>query len=357
MRRLVAVLALALALPAAAQDGLSLPPPPPPPDDTIPLPPPPAGTTRLTTTGAELPPMRTAPPPVPGRAEDPATVRAPAPAVGAGRRGGVIGNGPVAFAGDAAAPLHVDESLSHWKTSLASGVLGRYGGHQISDQRENPSTLIYFGGEADGQWTESFSQAARLRLKLMTGGEDEIWIPSDGEVEAAYMIGHPEFRFVLARLEVARYPNLALQVLGQLATAPSVEGSIPLAGDRMRLYFYVSPVEMAYVYYYGGEHITGADPAPSESDAPAAATAARLRYTVLLPPSVLLSLQGDVLKMWKKPDLMLSAEGSLGYEVLDGSVVFNVAVRWTSYTRREAQIDATGTASDLKLMGMATLVF
>lgn len=353
MRRLALAVALALAVPAAADD--LLPPPPPPPDDGVPLPPPPPGTSRRPA-GYEIPASRTTPPPIPGRTERPVSVGAtPTPI---GRHAGTIGEGPVAFAGDAGAPLHPDETVSHWRMSMASGVLGRFGGTQISDRRENPSTLIYFGGQADGLWTEGYGQSVRLRLKLMTGGENEIFVPSDGELEAAYMIGRPEFRFVIGRLEVARYPNLALEALGQLATLPSVEGSIPLAGDRMRLYYYVSPVEMAYAYYYGGAHITRSDPAPSESDGPAAATAARVRYTTLLPPSVLFSLEGDVLKMWKKNDLMLSGEGSLGYQVLDGSVLFNLAVRWTSYTRRApAAADATSNASDLKLMGLATLVF
>ncbi|BDG03964.1 hypothetical protein [Anaeromyxobacter oryzae] len=353
MRRLALVLAVALALPAAAQDAL--PPPPPPPSDDVPLPPPPTGTTRLPAS-SDMPAGRTMPPYVPGRTERPASFGlTPVPIV---RRAGTIGDGPVAFAGDAGAPLHPDEAYSHWRMSLASGVLGRFGGHQISDRRENPSTLIYLGGQADGLWTEGYGQSVRLRAKLMTGGEDEIFIPSDGEVEAAYMIGRPEFRFVIGRVEVARYPGLALQVLGQLATLPSVEGSIPLAGDRMRLYYYVSPVEMAYAYYYGDAHIRKVDPAPSETDGPAAATAGRLRYTTLLPPAVLFSLEGDVLKMWKKNDLMLSGEGSLGYSVLDGSVMFNVAVRWTSYTRRDrSAVDATANASDLKLMAVATLAF
>jgi hypothetical protein len=352
MSRLALALAAALALPALAAEDL--PPPPPPPADDVPLPPPPSGTSRLPA-AVELPPYRAAPPP-PGRTQPPETARwQPAPVT---RHAGTLGDGPVAFAGDAAAPLHPNELYSHWRLALASGVLGRFGGHQISDRRENSSTLIYLGGQADWLFTEGYGQAARLRLKVMAGGEDEIFIPSDGEAELAYMIGRPEFRFVVGRLEVGRAPGVGLQVLAQLATLPSVEGSIPLAGDRMRLYYYVSPVEMAYAYYYGGAHIARLDVAPSESDAPAAATAGRLRFTTLLPPSVVLSLSGDVLKFWKKADLLVSSEGSLGYQVLDGSVVFNLAIRWTSYTRRgPAAIDATETASDLKLMGMATLVF
>ncbi len=336
MRSLVVAAALAAALPALAQEDL--PPPPPPPAD-VPLPPPPAG-------------MRPTP-----RGEEPTAPRvAPAPA-GSRQESGVIGEGPIAPAGSQAAPLHPDERLSHWRSSLATGVAGRFGGMQLDKDRENNAVLLYFGAQADGLWTEGMGRAARLRLRMFTGGETEVYVPSDGEVEAAFMIGRREFRFVLGRTEVGRYPGLGIQAIGQLATLPCFEGSLPLVGDTMRLYYYVSPVEAAWVRYYGDAHIRATDAWASESHLPVAATSARLRWTTLLPPSVLLTLQGDLLKMWSKADLLLSAEGSLGYQVLERSVVFNVAVRWDSYTRRGLTLDSSATDAEMKLLGIATLVF
>lgn len=339
-------LALALAAPAlslAAEEPL---PPPPPPPETEQLPPPPFDD-RIP---ARRPPS-TYPP-----AANPDRIRAAAP--GHVWKPGTIGEGALAPAGSPAAPLHPDETVSHWRYSLASGVVGRFGGKQIDQDRENSTVMLYFGGQADGLWTEGYGQAARLRFRVMAGGEREVFLPSDGEVEAAYMIGRREFRFVIGRLEVGRYPGLAVQALVQAATLPSFEGSVSLAADTMRLYYYVSPVEMAYVAYYDDAHIKRSDPVKSETDEPAAATAARLRYTVLLPPSVTLSLQGDVLKMWKKPDALLSAEGSLGYQVLEQSVAFNVAIRWNSYARRRATGEnSSRSESELQLVGTATLVF
>lgn len=336
MRPLALALALAAAaLPALAQDAALPPPPPPPAYDPAPLPPPPRATS------------------IPGRLDEPATARAPR----APGPGGTIGDGPVAPAGAAAASLRPDESRSPWRTSLASGVLGRFGGFEIDRDRENSKVLLYVGAQADGAWTEGYGQAARLRLRLMTGGERVIFLPSDGEVEAAYAIGRPEFRFVAARLELARRPGLGVEVLGQLATLPSVEGTLSLAGDTMRLSYLVSPVEMAYVYYYDDAHISHSAARATESDEPAAATAARLRYSVLLPPAVILSLQGDLLKMWRQPDLFLAGEASLGYQVLEQSVLFNLAVRWDAYTRRDHAVDSSETDSELTMLAIATLLF
>lgn len=354
MRRLALLAAALLALPALATEDL-LPPPPPPPADDIPLPPPPPGTERRPIGVERRPasihadaPLRARPAPLPGRAEEP--VRA------SGLEPRSLWTGPITAAGSQVAPLAPGER--RWSIALASGVMGRFGGMQISERRENSSALIYLGGQADGAWTEGFGRGARLRLKLMTGGEGDIFIPSDGELEAAFLVGRPEFRFVVGRLEVARYPNLGLEALAQLSTLPSVEGTLPLGGEAMRLSYFVSPVEMAYAFYYGDAHIEADDPAPQETDSPAAATAARLRYSILLPPSILFSLQGDLLKFWKKADTLVGAEGSLGYQVLDQTVAFNVAVRWTSYTRRApSSKGATDTSSDLRLMAMATLVF
>ncbi len=333
MRRLALTLAAAIALPVAAQQEDALPPPPPPPSGEVaPLPPPPDAAERAPksgTLGRPLPPGRP----------------------------GTIGENPVAPAGSQAAPLHPDESVSHWRYSLATGVTGKFGGMQLEEAKENPGVLLYFAGQADGLWTEGYGRAARLRLRMFTGGEDEIYIPSDGDVEAAYMIGRREFRFVIGRLEVGRYPALGVQVLAQVATLPCFEGSLPLAGDTMRLYYYLSPVSASWVRYYGGAHIRAEDPAPSETDSATAASTGRLRYTVLLPPSMLLSVQGDLVKMWNKPDVLLSAEASLGYQVLDQSAVFNVSARWNSYTRRGLAVDTSETESEMLLMAVASLVF
>jgi hypothetical protein len=334
-------LALLLAAPllAAAQEPLP-PPPPPPSDEPVPLPPPPPGT-------REIPRGERAPPYDPVAAPPPSQERAP----------GTIGQAPFVAGGSQAAPLHPDPEVSPWRLALSTGIAGRFDGHQISSRRENRSVLLYFGGQADGVWTEGYGRSARLRLRMFTGGESQVYIPSDGELEAAYMIGRPEFRFVVGRIEVGRYPGLAVEALAQVATLPSVEGSVPLLGDSMRLYYYVSPVEAAWVYYYGGEHIDHSAGWSTESDRPVASTAARLRWTVLLPPSVILSLQGDLLKMWDRPDLLVSGEGSLGIQVLEQTVVFNAVIRWDSYTRRGTAPNTETTTSEMKLIGLATLVF
>jgi hypothetical protein len=338
--------AAALAVVLLASPGLAapqepLPPPPPPPADDVPLPPPPPGT-------REIPRgERSAPPPL-----------APAAPAGEDRRApGTIGEAPFVAAGSQAAPLHPDTSVSPWRVALATGVAGRFGGYQISSRRENRGVMLYFGAQADGLWTEGYGRAARLRLRMLTGGESQVYVPSDGDVEAAYMIGRPEFRFVVARAEVGRYPGLGVEALAQVATLPSVEGSLPLLGDTMRLYYYVSPVEAAWVRYYGGAHIEHSAAWSTESDRPVAATAGRLRWTLLLPPSVILSLQGDLLKMWNQPDLLVSGEGSLGVQVLEQSVVFDAVIRWDSYRRRGEAPNTDERASEMKLMALATLVF
>jgi hypothetical protein len=70
-----------------------------------------------------------------------------------------------------------------------------------------------------------------------------------------------------------------------------------------------------------------------------------------------MSLQGDLVKMWNKVDLLAGGEASLGYQVLQGSAVFNVAVRWDSFRRRGLDLDSSATDSEMKLLGIATLVF
>jgi hypothetical protein len=272
---------------------------------------------------------------------------------------GTIGEGLVAPAGSQAAPLHPDESLSHWRFSLATGVSGRFGGDQIVTAKQNTKMMLFFAGQADGLWTEGYGQAARFRARMFTGGESEIFIPSDGDAEAAYMIGRREFRFVIGRAEIARYPALDLELLAQISTLPCFEGSLSLAKDTMRLYYYVAPVGAAWVRYYGDAHIEHAAGWPTETDTVTAATSGRLRYTVLLPPTMLLSLQGDLMKMWDKADLLLAAEGSLGHQVLDQSAVFNVTVRWQSYRRRgdETAPGTSDTESEVLLLAVASLVF
>lgn len=356
---LAVVLATSLSAPAAADEPL--PPPPPPPSyepSDAPLPPPPGSGDA----------WRRAPAPATAPADS--WRRAPAPAPADGRRRapdaatsgqtrqlGTIGEAPVAPAGSQAAPLHPNEAISHWRLSFATGVAGKFGGMQLDPARENPSVLLYFGGQADGLWTEGFGQAARLRFRLFTGGETEIYVPSDGDVEAAYMIGRREFRFVVGRVEAGRYPALGLDVIAQLATLPCFEGSLVLAGDTMRLYYYISPIEAAFVRYHGAAHIVHSAAWTTESDRPVAATTGRLRYTLLLPPAMLLSLQGDLVKLWNKADLLVSAEGGLGYQVLDQTAVFNVSVRWNSYTRRGLAPQTSVTESEILLLAVATLAF
>lgn len=325
-------LTLALGLVALTASAQPLPPPPPPPPTWTPAPPPPPPPREASRPAASATrPARTEPPP------------------------GTIGEAPVAPAGSQAAPLHPEEDASPWQLALATGVTGKFGGMQLEADRENPGVLLYFGGQADALWTEGYGRAARLRFRLFTGGESEIYIPSDGDVEAAFMIGRREFRFVVGRVEVGRYPALGVEVLAQVATLPCFEGSLPLAGDTMRLYYYLSPVEGTWVRYYGGAHIDSPG-ATSESERPSAATAGRLRYTLLLPPSIHLSLQGDFMKVWDQTDLLLSGEGSLGYQALDRSAVFNVAVRWNSFTRRDIGPGSSENESEVMLLATATLV-
>lgn len=282
---------------------------------------------------------------------------AAAPAAAQTRGAGTLGEAPVAPAGSQAAPLHPDEALSHWRLSVATGVTGRFGGMRLEDGRENAGVLLHFAGQADGTWTEGRGQAVRFRFRLFTGGEGDLYVPSDGDVEAAYTIGRREFRFVIGRVEVGRYPALAVQTLAQVATLPCFEGSLPLAGDTMRLHYFLSPVEAAFVRYYGAAHIRHSAAWATESDRPVAASTARLRYTLLLPPSVVLSLQGDVVKMWRKADVLVAGEGSVGYQVLDRSAVFNVSARWNGYTRRGLAPGTSASQSELLLLAVATLVF
>jgi hypothetical protein len=353
MKKLALAAALLLSGAARAQapaDDL-LPPPPPPPSADLPAATPPA-------------PQPTYSKPIQAEMQQgqPAPAAAPAPAAQKAqphgkRTPGTIGEGPVAPAGSPAAPLHPDESVSNWRFSLASGVAGRWGGMALSSTEANSNVMIFFGGQADGLWSKGIGKSFRLRMRLFTGGEDVLFVPSDGDVEAAFMLGRRELRFVVGRIEAARFPGLGLDVLLQAATLPCFEGSISFASDRMRFYYYVSPVSAAWTRYHDTAHIDGVPGWPSESDSAAAATALRARYTVMVPPSVLLSVSGDFMKMWDQPDAFLAFEGSAGVAVLDGSVVLNAVITLQRYTRRGLAPDSEETDEEVKLLAAATLAF
>lgn len=264
---------------------------------------------------------------------------------------------PAVPAGSQLAPLEPDGPPSPWRFSLATGVAGRLGGMRLDPARANPAVLLFFAGQADGLWGRSWWQAARLRFRLFTGGETEIYVPSDGEVEAAYGLGPRELRFVLARVEAGRYPAVGLDVLAQAATLPSLEGSLPLAGEGLRLDYALSPVEAAFVRYHGAWHVPHSAAWESESNRPVAASAGRIRCTLLLPAALALSLQGDLLKLWRRADLLLAAEGTLGYQALDGAALFSLSLRWNGYTRRGLAPGTSETASEVLLVGGATLAF
>jgi hypothetical protein len=262
---------------------------------------------------------------------------------------------PVAPAGSQAAPLEPDEAVSRGRLSLATGVAGRLGGMRLDPARENPFLLLYFAGQADGLWGHRSGQSARLRFRLFTGGERDIYVPSDGEVEAAYTLGRREFRLVVMRAEAGRYPAIGLDVLAQAATLPSFEGSLALAGEAMSLHYAVSPVEASFVRYHGDSHVPHSAAWASESDRPVAASAGRLRFSLLLPPAVAASVEGEVLKLWRKADLLLAGEASIGYQALDRTALFSFSVRWNGYTRRGLAPDTSETASEVLLVLGATL--
>jgi hypothetical protein len=268
---------------------------------------------------------------------------------------GTIGELPVAPAGAQAGALRTDEIVAGWRGSLATGVTGKLGGMRLESEHRNSRVLLYFGAQADGAWSEGMKRAARLRLRMFTGGEGEIYVPSEGEAEAAFLLGRPALRFVVGRVEVGRYPTLAVETLAQVSTLPCFEGAVSLGGDRTRLHYFVSPVEGAWVYYSGGAHVPHRAGWASESNRPSAASAARLRYTVALPAPLLVSLQGDLMKMWRQSDLFLSAEGTLGYPVLQQSAVLGLVARWSGYTRRGLEKDSSESESELLLLATVNL--
>ena len=104
----------------------------------------------------------------------------------------------------------------------------------------------------------------------------------------------------------------------------------------MRVSYFVAPVEAAWAYYRGDNHIHRGAATPQEHLTVYPATAARIRYTGVAPPAVLLSLQADFVKMWGVPDLLVSVEGSAGFGALENTVLFNVALRWDHATLRDA---------------------
>lgn len=349
MTRSILLAALLAALPALAQE---LPPPPPPPND-------------------DVPPERSLTEPERGRAYDEPRDdrqrrewdRAPerrTPAEIAARKvkhvKGTIGEGPAAPAGSQTANLHPDEEIGHWRFALASGLIGRWGGDLVKPPDANAVPMLYFGGQADGLWTEGYGRGARFRLRMMTGGENVIFVPSDGEVEGAFMLGRREFRFVAGRLEAGRYTALGIQTLLQAATFPSVEGSIALKGDTMRVTYFVAPVEGAWTYYRSENHLARGDVTPQEHGSLYPATAARIRFAGVAPPAVLLSLQADFFKMWGVPDLLASVEGSAGFAALDNTVLFNVVLRWDHSTLRGPAKDSSHTYDQMLGMIVASLL-
>lgn len=343
MTRPILLAALLAALPALAQE---LPPPPPPPTD-------------------DSPPDRPALDPAAGdaaspvyRAAEPAARRdVPRTAAEIAERKvkyvrGTIGEGPVAPAGAQTANLHPDQEVGHWRFALASGVVGRWGGDLVDAPAANSNVMLYFGGQADGLWTEGYGRGARFRLRMMTGGENIIFVPSDGDIEGAFMLGRREFRFVAGRLEAARHTALGIQTLLQAATFPSIEGSVAFKGDRMRVSYFVAPVEAAWIYYRDDNHLARGDATPQEHGTVHPATAARIRFTAVAPPAVLLSLQADFFKMWGVPDLLASFEGSAGFAALENTVLFNVALRWDHSSLRDAA-EGSSHAYD-QMLGMIT---
>jgi hypothetical protein len=278
-------------------------------------------------------------------------------AAGSRERPAPLGEAPVAPAGSPAASLPGDDIDSAWRLALSTGVAGKVGGRKISAGEDNRSVLLFFAGQADGSWPEGHGQAARLRFRLFTGGETDIYVPSDGEAEVGYMVGRREFRFVLARLEVARQPGLAVQALAQAGTLPCFEGTLAAGGEDLQLSYFVSPVEAAWVRYYGGAHLVHLPGWTTEDDRPSAASAARVRYAVLLPPSVALSVEADLLKLWGRSDLLLGVEGALGYRLPRQGAAFHLGIRWASYTRRGLEKDTRETSAEVIAVGSATLSF
>ncbi len=263
---------------------------------------------------------------------------------------------PAAPAGSIGAGLHPD-GRGPWRLAMASGVAARFEGYQIDPDRRNSTVMLTFGWQADGEWTEGYGRAARLRARLALGGERLLFLPSDGEVEATYALGRRELRFVVGRVEVTRAPGLAIQALAQVATLPSFEGTIPLADGQARLFYALSPVELAWVWYYDRAHIDHAAGWATETDHPDAASAVRARLSFELPPSVQLSVEADLLKFWGSADQLTALEGGAGVAVLDRSVLLGVSLRWERFERRGVAPGTHPSASQVLGQAVATMVF
>ena len=267
-----------------------------------------------------------------------------------------IDDAPVTPAGSQASTLAEDPALP-WHFALSSGVAGKLGGRKLSASEDNRRLMLFFGGQADASWLEGHGQAARLRFRLFTGSDSGIYVPSDGDAELAWAIGRREFRFVLARVELAREPGVGLQALAQAGTLPCFEGTLPLADGAMQVAYFLSPVEAVWVRYYGGAHLARAPGWSAEDAQPFAASAARLRYSVLLPPTIAVSVQGDFMKSWGPSDMLLALEGSVGYQLPRHQAAFHFGARWTGYTRRAAVRGTHDTDSETTVLGSATLAF
>lgn len=267
-----------------------------------------------------------------------------------------VAEGPVAPAGAQLSPLARDGAPA-WRFALATGVAGRFGGRQASATEDDHSVLLHFGGQADGAWAEGHGQAVRLRFRLFTGRESSIYVPSDGEVELAYMIGRPEFRFVVGRVEVARYPGLAIQALAQAGTLPCFDGTVSLAGDTMELSYFISPVELAWVRYTDRDHITHVPGWESEDDHPSAASAARLRHSVFLEGGFVASAQVDFVKLWSNADMLFGLEGTVGYQLHRQSASVHAGVRVQVYTRRGVEKDTSTSSAEELVFAAASLAF
>ena len=279
----------------------------------------------------------------------------PVGAADAGSDPWAIGESPVAPAGAPAANLAVDPGVSHWRGAVGTGIAYRNGGEPLASTHESHGVLLFFGGQADGRWSEGIGHTVRLRARVFTGGEPALYTPSEGDLEAAWGLGRGPFRFVIARVEAGRYPSLAIDALVQAGTLPCFEGTLPFDAGRVRLEWLLAPVEAAWVRYRGNARVSSQPGWPSEADSASAATAARVRVSGVFVPSVIVSAQGDFLKLWQKPDLLLSLEGNLGWEALRRSATIGLTFRVDDFTRRGVDPGTSVDAWQLTLLAAVTL--
>ncbi len=123
----------------------------------------------------------------------------------------------------------------------------------------------------------------------------------------------------------------------------------------MRVDWFLSPIEAAWVRYRGAARVPSQPGWPSEADAVSAATAARVRVSGVFVPSVIVSAQGDLVKLWQRPDLLLSLEGSLGWEVLRRAATLGLTLRVDEFTRRGLEPGSSAEAWQLTALAVATL--